>query len=207
MLNFSRPLLARVALVFAFVMATGALLPLPLLAQRFPSQDRAGMTRRQFWGALSLGNATASLSCSVCRDMSDRSVAAGLTLGVRQTSRMYLGIQLDGWYRFSGGENDRIYSVGPLVQYYPNGKRPLFVRLGLGWAGFLATDEDENISSRSVAAQLGVGYDFAISQSYLLTPFVSYMRGAGGRLTVNGENATLPAGVELLQYGLQMTLR
>jgi hypothetical protein len=165
------------------------------------------MTHRRFWGAFSLGNATASLSCSVCRDMSDRSVAAALTLGVRHRSRMYLGMQLDGWYRFSGGENDRVYSVGPLVQYYPVTKQPLFVRLGLGWAGFLATDEDENISSRSVAAQIGAGYDFVVSQSYLLTPFVSYMRGAGGRLSVNGERATLPAGVELLQYGLQMTLR
>jgi hypothetical protein len=199
----SRSLLGLAALVFALVMASAA----PLLAQRFPSQARDGMTRRQFWGALSLGNATAALSCSVCRDMSDRSVAAGLTLGVRQSSRMYLGVQLDGWYRFSGGENDRVYSIGPLVQYYPNGKRPLFVRLGLGWAAFLATDEDENVSSRSVAAQVGVGYDVAISHSYLLTPFVSYMRGAGGRLSVNGDNATIPAGVELLQYGLQMTLR
>ena len=177
----------------------------PLVAQRAPA--RTSQTQRRFWGAFSLGNATASLSCSVCRDMSDRSVAAGLTLGVRHTPRMYFAMQLDGWYRFSGGENDRVYSIGPLVQYYPMTKRPLFVRLGLGWASFLATDEDDNLSSRSVAAQVGVGYDFVISQSYILSPFVSYMRGAGGRLTLNGEDATLPAGVELLQYGLQIALR
>jgi hypothetical protein len=178
----------------------------PVFAQRAASPASA-LTPRRFWGAFSLGNALASLSCSVCRDFSDRSVAAGLTLGVRQTPRLYLGVQLDGWYRFSGGENDRVYSIGPIAQYYPVTKRPLFVRLGLGWAGYLATDEDESLASRSVAAQVGGGYDFAISQSYLLTPFVSYMRGAGGRLTLNGENASLPAGVELLQYGLQITLR
>jgi hypothetical protein len=165
------------------------------------------MTQRRFWGAFSLGNATASLSCSVCRDFSDRSVAAGLTLGVRHSPRFYFGAQLDGWYRFSGGENDRVFSLGPIVQYYPMVKHPLFVRLGMGWSGYLATDEDESLASRSVAAQVGVGYDFVISRSYLLTPFASYMRGAGGKLTLNGEAATMPAGVELLQYGLQITLR
>ncbi len=167
----------------------------------------ASVAPRHFWGAFSLGNATASLACSVCRDVSDRSVAAGLTLGVRQTPRTYLAIQLDGWYRFSRGENDRVYSIGPLVQYYPVVKRPLFVRMGLGWASYLATDEDEHLSSRSVAAQLGAGYDFIISRSYLLTPFASYMRGGGGRLSLNGEQASIPAGVEMLQYGLQITLR
>ncbi len=174
-----------------------------------PSPVRAStaVAPRHFWGAFSLGNATASLACSVCRDVSDRSVAAGLTLGVRQTPRTYLAIQLDGWYRFSRGENDRVYSIGPLVQYYPVAKRPLFVRLGLGWASYLATDEDEHLSSRSVAAQIGAGYDFIISRSYLLTPFASYMRGGGGRLSLNGEQASIPAGVEMLQYGLQITLR
>ncbi|MGQ0643820.1 MAG: hypothetical protein ACT4P6_23975 [Gemmatimonadaceae bacterium] len=196
-LSFTR--VAVAAVMFAGIAA-------PLMAQRATSPTTS-MTQRRFWGAFSLGNATASLSCSVCRDFSDRSVAAGLTLGVRQTPRLYLGLQLDGWYRFSGGENDRVYSVGPTAQYYPMTKRPLFVRLGLGWAGYLATDEDESLASRSIAAQLGVGYDFVVSQSYLLTPFASYMRGAGGRLTLNGESATMPAGVELLQYGLQISLR
>ena len=49
----------------------------PLTAQRAAS---ATVTPRRFWGALSLGNATASLACSICRDMSDRSVAAGVTV-------------------------------------------------------------------------------------------------------------------------------
>jgi hypothetical protein len=177
----------------------------PLAAQRAASSATAAP--RRLWGALSLGNATASLACSICRDMSDRSVAAGLTVGVRQSPRMYLGVQLDGWYRYSGGQNERVYSIGPLAQYYPMAKRPLFVRLGLGMSEFLATDEDDDLSSRSVAVQVGAGYDFVISRSYLLTPFASYMRGAGGRLSLNGERATLPAGVELLQYGLQITLR
>lgn len=179
----------------------------PLAAQRGASSPSPSSAPRRFWGAFSLGNATASLACSICRDMSDRSVAAGLTVGVRQSPRTYFGLQFDGWYRYSGGQNERVYAIGPLVQYYPMVKRPLFVRLGLGISEFLATDEDEDLSSRSVAVQAGVGYDFVISRSYLLTPFASYMRGAGGRLSVNGERATLPAGVELLQYGLQITLR
>jgi hypothetical protein len=167
----------------------------------------AAVTPRRFWGALSLGNATASLACSVCRDVSDRSVAAGLTLGVRQTPRTYFAVQLDGWYHFKAGENDRVYSLGPMLQYYPMTKRPFFVRLGMSWATYLATDEDENLSSRSVAAHIGAGYDFVVSRSYLLTPFASYMRGGGGRLSLNGERASIPAGVEMLQYGLQITLR
>jgi hypothetical protein len=177
----------------------------PLAAQRAASPPT--VAPRRLWGALSLGNATASLACSICRDVSDRSVAAGLTVGVRQTSRLYLGLQLDGWYRYSGGQNERVYAIGPLAQYYPMAKRQLFVRLGLGVSEFLATDEDDDLSSRSVAVQVGTGYDFVISRSYLLTPFASYMRGAGGRLRLNGERATLPAGVKLLQYGLQITLR
>lgn len=195
------------AAVAAVLFATSAA---PLFAQRQTTASASptrSLTERRFWGAFSLGNATASLSCSVCRDFSDRSVAAGLTLGVRQTSRFYLGAQFDGWDRFSGGENDRVFSVGPIVQYYPMATRPLFVRIGLGWSGYLATDEDDSLVSRSVAAQVGAGYDFALSRSYLLTPFASYMRGAGGTLTLNGEAATLPAGVELLQYGLQISLR
>lgn len=199
---------ARVVVVLLLLIGATA----PARAQRSdrspsPSSRSASVVPRRFWGALSLGNATASLACSVCRDVSDRSVAAGLTLGVRQTKRTYLAVQLDGWYRFSRGENDRVYSIGPLVQYYPMAKRPLFVRLGMSWATYLATDEDENLSSRSVAAQVGAGYDFIVSRSYLLTPFASYMRGGGGRLTLNGERASLPAGVEMLQYGLQITLR
>ncbi|HJU73836.1 MAG TPA: hypothetical protein VJ717_08825 [Gemmatimonadaceae bacterium] len=190
--------------------------PEPLFAQRAQPAQQAQrkspeaperMTHRRFWGALSLGNATAALACSVCRDVSDRSLAAGVTAGVRQTPRMYLGVQLDGWYRFSGGRNSRVYSIGPIAQYYPIAKRPFFTRLGVGMAGFLATDEDDDLSSRSVAVQVGVGYDFVITPSYLLTPFASYMRGAGGRLTLNGENSSIPAGVEMLQYGLQVTLR
>ena len=193
--------LARTVAVLVLFASASA----PLTAQRAASS--ATVTPRRFWGALSLGNATASLACSICRDMSDRSVAAGVTVGVRQSPRMYLGLQLDGWYRYSGGQNERVYAIGPLAQYYPMAKRPLFVRLGLGMSEFLATDEDDDLSSRSVAVQVGAGYDFVISRSYLLTPFTSYMRGAGGRLSLNGERATLPAGVELLQYGLQITLR
>lgn len=199
--------LARVV-VFLLLMGVTA----PVHAQRAdrstasqPSPSSAAS--RRFWGALSLGNATASLACSVCRDVSDRSVAAGLTLGVRHTPRTYLAMQLDGWYHFKAGENDRVYSIGPMVQYYPVSKRPFFVRLGMSWATYLATDEDENLSSRSVAAHLGLGYDFIVSRSYLLTPFASYMRGGGGRLSLNGERASIPAGVEMLQYGLQVTLR
>jgi hypothetical protein len=184
----------------------------PVHAQR---SDRSNATTRQhsataqrrFWGALSLGNATASIACGICRDISDRSVAAGLTLGVRQTRRTYLGVQMDGWYHFKAGENDRVYAVGPTVQYYPGARRPFFVRLGMSWATYLATDEDESLSSRSVAAQVGLGYDFVVSRSYLLTPFASYMRGGGGRLSLNGERASVPTGVEMLQYGLQVTLR
>lgn len=186
------------------VLALFASASTPLTAQRGAS---ATVTPRRFWGALSLGNATASLACSICRDISDRSVAAGVTVGVRQSPRMYLGLQLDGWYRYSGGQNERVYAIGPLAQYYPVATRPLFVRLGVGMSEFLATDEDDDLSSRSVAVQIGAGYDFVISRSYLLTPFASYLRGAGGRLSLNGERATLPAGVELLQYGLQITLR
>ncbi|HEY7569312.1 MAG TPA: hypothetical protein VH762_17150 [Gemmatimonadaceae bacterium] len=203
------PPLARVVVVLLSLIGAAA----PVRAQRSdrsqaaaPSSS-ASVAPRRFWGALSLGNATASLACSVCRDISDRSVAAGLTLGVRQTPRTYFAVQLDGWYHFKAGENDRVYSIGPMVQYYPVAKRPLFVRLGMSWATYLATDEDENLSSRSVAAQLGVGYDFIVSRSYLLTPFASYMRGGGGRLSLNGEQASIPAGVEMLQYGLQITLR
>lgn len=172
-----------------------------------PAQGLSSIAPRKFWGALSLGNATASIACSICRDISDRSVAAGLTLGVRQTRRTYFGVQLDGWYHFKAGENDRVYAIGPMVQYYLGTRRPFFARLGMSWATYLATDEDESLSSRSVAAHIGLGYDFVVSRSYLLTPFASYMRGGGGRLSLNGERASIPTGVEMVQYGLQVSLR
>jgi hypothetical protein len=205
MRTIARCTLAVLAVVAQPVAAQGTLSRAPSAVR--PAAPDDAPAQRRFWGALSLGNATASLACSVCRDISDRSVAAGFTVGVRQTPRMYLGAQLESWYRFSGGQNERVYGIGPIAQYYPIAKRPAFVRLGVSWAGFLVTDEDENLSSRSVAVQAGAGYDFVISRSYLLTPFASYMRGAGGRLSLNGERASIPAGVELLQYGLQITLR
>ena len=171
-----------------------------------PSQLQQDAGGRQFWGSVGLSEGRAALTCGFCTERMRSSYAGTLAFGVRVRGRTLLGVELQGWRYANHDATQRVYAAAPVGYLYP-WRRPVYVKAGLGVASFASTDGEDRLSNTSLAGVVGAGFDVRLTPNYVLTPYLSFLNGAGGTMRLNDETVTKASGVRLLQYGVAVALR
>jgi len=182
---------------------------------RLGAQAPAGPTQLQrptadgrvFWGSLGMSVGRAALTCRFCTEEARSSYAGALAFGMRVRGRTRVGLELQGWRYANTQATRRVYAAAPVVQVYPWRQQPVFIKVGFGAASFSSSDGEDRLSNTSFAAIVGGGVEIPVTPNYVLTPYITFLTGAGGSLRLNDDLVTHASGVTLLQYGLAIALR
>lgn len=187
--------LARIALLSGSLFLVGH----PLQAQR--PGGRTG-----FWAGAGLGSGWARVSCVICDSGRDVGVSVSARLGGRLRRRLLLGVEGTGWWGGEGDVNERLWTIGPVVTWYPNPRRGLHYTGGLTLAFYRADDGTDELTASGAGPQLGVGYDFSIGRAWSLTPFGNVIVASlGTDLKLNGTTVVDDVSLTLLQLGVSLT--
>lgn len=166
------------------------------------SADRHGL-----WGSLGVGRGSAGLHCDACADGKTRAYALQGTIGVRLTSRFFVGAETFAWLDVIGGGVDRIARGTYLIaRTYPFDGSSLFLNGGLGVASFEVNDGEVAFATRSPSLSIALGHDWHLS-GLTLTPAVTAVMSTGGRLTSDrtGNAVTTNARLGLLRTSLALS--
>jgi hypothetical protein len=154
-----------------------------------------------------LGKGSAALVCGFCAGGGQGSYSGmlGAQRPLRRGTR--LGLEIGWWMHASGGATRSVIGAVPVVHLIPSGDGPFFMKVGVGAARFIANSEDEELATTAPAGLLGLGYELRVSSRYAVVPYVTWLRGNGGDMRLNGALVTARGGLSLLQYGLAIAGR
>ena len=157
-----------------------------------------------FWYGAGLGVGFAKTACTICVSDRHSSYSAYFRLGTTVTPNFLLGAEANGWMRDDGGIDRAMGSLSAIALWYPN-RGSLFVKGGLGIIADRLDDDDDALTSRALAIQLGMGYEFRIGRNSSLVPFVTAIGSTHGARNFNGNRIAGDATLSFLQVGLGMT--
>lgn len=164
-----------------------------------PAAPRSGA-----WLGLGVGLGSSSLSCQIC--VSDRrsGTSAMLKAGFTLSPSIRLGAEAAGWARFDDVDQ-LLWTLTPAAYFYPSPRRGLFLKAGPSVSFFSARDDDTEVGTTSFGLQLGVGYEFPVSTSAQLAPYLDFTATSFGSLTSGEQEITGGAGVTLIHLGVGVT--
>ncbi|HXE58775.1 MAG TPA: hypothetical protein VNK43_12300 [Gemmatimonadales bacterium] len=157
-----------------------------LLIVLAPSSLDAQLRKREprrsgFFGGLAVGVGSAGASCDGCDFDRRTGIAAGFRLGSTVGDpNLLLGFAFDAWTDKSGGIRDLVANGGAAVYYYPFGRRPFFVKGGLGFSVYQSRGQGLTLKSVGWGVATGAGYDIKLGRSLALTPEVNFFLGWPG---------------------------
>ncbi|NNG16058.1 MAG: hypothetical protein HKM89_06210, partial [Gemmatimonadales bacterium] len=114
-----------------------------------------------FWYGAGLGVGFAKTACTICVSDRHSSYSAYFRLGTTVKPNFLLGAEANGWMKDDAGIDRAMGSLSAIALWYPN-HGSLFVKGGLGVIADRLDDDDDALTSRALAVQLGVGYEFRI---------------------------------------------
>ncbi len=170
------------------------------------SQANVGSNRAGQWLGVGIGSGWGRFTCEVCEASRGASVSGYFRVGGTLSSKFLLGVEADGWMR--GVEDVDHFMLGVAAQlfFYPNSRKRLYYKAGLGIMLYQASDEDGSVTTQAFGPNLGAGYDIPISGAVSLTPFVSvFIASLGGDINFNGEQFRSDGGLLLAQLGMGVT--
>jgi hypothetical protein len=173
---------------------------LPASAQQ-PAPRRAGQ-----WMGFGIGSGFGRVSCAICEANRHGSVSGYLRGGGTLSRRLLLGLEANGWTRSNDGVDEYLLGLSGAVYWYPNPRRRLYYKAGIGVMRYQIDDGPGRLSSTAFGPSLGAGYDIPLSASVSLTPFASWtIASVGGKIKFNGSTARNDVGLMLIQVGLGLT--
>jgi hypothetical protein len=129
-------------------------------------------------------------------------------LGGSTSRAVRIGGELAAWRERDNGVTQTLLSVGTAVYWYPNLRRRFYLRGGAALVMHRASDGTNVVTSSGIGPQMGVGYEYPVSRSWLLAPFVHYSVGVfGGDVKFNGGQAAGSATVSFFQVGVSLSHR
>jgi hypothetical protein len=161
-----------------------------------------------FWYAVGVAPGWARVSCQLCSGSRRTGVSAFVALGGRTSRVLRIGGELAGWRKSDEGLTQTLLSFGGSAYWYATARRNLYLRGGAAWLMHRVNDGTDVVTSSGIGPVLGIGYEHAVSQHWLVAPFVHYSVGvAAGDVKFNGGQATGSATVSFLQVGASLTHR
>ena len=164
-------------------------------------------TRAPLWATLSAGRGDLQVNCSICRRNDQTSWAADVAVGGWINARTTLGGELGAWRRGGDDATQRVMMISVVSQLYPVAKAAAFVKLGTGIMGYRSTDGEQELSARSLALQVGFGYDIAVKDRYIVVPHATFVQGFNNGLYLDDAKVTAASQVKLLRFGLGVGVR
>jgi hypothetical protein len=108
---------------------------------------------------------------------------------------MLMGLEVP-WWRYSGGGGTRtVVAAIPVAHFFPWSPRRAFVKTGLGLARYAASSAQEELHTMAIVFSLGAGVEARLSPKYALIPYLSWIKGGGGTMRLNGERVTPRSGI------------
>jgi len=179
-------------------------LPAVAAAQSAPSSQPR---QTPLWAAVSLGRGDLQVNCGICRRNDQTSWTADLALGGWLNHRTKFGGELGAW-RLGGDEaTQRVMMISAISQLYPVENVPGFLKLGVGMMNYRSTDGDQSLSARSLALNVGFGFDIAVRGRYIVVPNAGLVHGFNNGLYLDGAKVTGMSQVKLLRFGLGVGVR
>src|SRR5437879_5394922 len=177
-------------------------------------RDLAAKQQRQaregFWFGAALGSGWARVSCQICQGNNRSGLSGTLRLGGAVSRAVLIGAEVAAWWATIETGTDTVHqslaAFGATAYWYPSPRRPLYLKVGIGFVSHKADDGTDVITSTAIGPQFGVGYELPIRPHVLVSPFINGADGvAGGSLKFNGGTIEGSAGVSLAQLGRAVT--
>ena len=161
-----------------------------------------------FWYGVSVAPGWARVTCEICAGDRQTGFSASLALGGTASRGLRVGGELSGWRESDAGVTQTLMSVSASAYGHPNPRSGLYLRGGAALVMHRAADGTDVVTSSGIGPQLGIGYDYAVSHSWRVSPFAHYAIGVfGGDVKFNGGQAAGSATVSFLQVGASLTRR
>ena len=166
-----------------------------------PRSNRSGQ-----WLGFGLGAGVGRVSCAICQTNRHGSVAGYVRAGGTLSRRFLVGLEANGWTHNVDNVDEFLLGVAAQLIHYPNPRKRLYYKAGLGVMMYHADDGPNRIASTAVGPVLGAGYDLPASPSVSFTPFASvFVASLGGEIKFNGDNIRDDVGLMLMQLGVGVT--
>jgi hypothetical protein len=181
-----------------------ALSAAPLSAQRAPA------TNDGFWFGATLGPGWVRVGCDICQSDRGWGPSGALRLGGRVSRAVLIGAEATGWVggegTGSGEVDERLWGVSAAAYWYPNPRRPLYWKGGIGLLSYRAEDATDALTSSALGIQLGAGWDVRVGRHWFLTPSIGlFLASLASELKFNGAEVQDNANLSLVQIGLSVT--
>ena len=179
-----------------------ALVTSPGLAE---AQQPAANKRTSFTIGISKG--AGALTCTFCSDEGKGGIAGMIGIETPYRRAIKLGFEANWWMHSGGGSSRSVLAAMPVFHLYPSAARPVFFKAGLGLGRFTASSDEEELSATALSGVVGIGYEFRLANRSALIPYLSWVRGTGGDMRLNGARVTPYGGLSLFQYGVALSKR
>jgi hypothetical protein len=174
---------------------------------RQPARRASAPEPRRIYASFGLGGGSAALTCPFCTNELKPSFSGVVSFETPFRRGMLLGVDIP-WWRYSGGGGTRtVVGAIPAVHFFPWSPRRAFLKAGFGLARYAASSAEEELHTMVFAFTLGAGVETRLSARYALIPYLTWVKGGGGTMRLNGEPVTERSGISLLQYGVAVALR
>ena len=115
-------------------------------------------------------------------DLTRRTYSMGLQGGYAVTSRVILGLEVNGWLLepFNWHDEEKGEAVNNtmlLLHVFPIERQPVYLRAALGRAGYTANAPEKQGGSGWGSWLAGIGYEISPSQHFYIAAQISYGRG------------------------------
>jgi hypothetical protein len=177
----------------------GALLLTPALleAQRSTPESKV-------WMSAGAGGGWTRVSCAICRAQRRLGPAAYVRVGANLGRGVHLGTEANVWTRDTEEGRDWTRALGAVVYLYPKPGGPWFVKSGVGYLGYGASD---GLSNGSLGLQLGAGYEVRLAGRWYLSNHANLLASSFGSLRVGEDRLVGDVSVTMLQLGIGITRR
>lgn len=184
-----------------------ALAALALAAGALPAQrSKVTANRSGQWIGFGFGPGVSRVGCDICTSSRPGSISGYFKAGGTLSRKVLLGVETDGWIHNSDAVDEYLVGLAGEVYFYPNPRKRLFYKAGLGVMRFQMDDGQNRISSTAFGANLGAGYDLPYSRAVSFTPFASiFVASLGGGIEFNGDRIIDGNSLMLIQLGMGVT--
>lgn len=190
--------------LFAFALALGTLAPRVAPAQRAAARPAAS---ESFWVSAGLGPTWMRVSCDICRE--DRGIGASgyVAIGGSAGRRVLVGAEATGRFKHEGTVHETAWSFGAVARWFPNARRHLYWKVGLGVQLYRLEDGQDVLSASPLGAQVGIGWELPLNRHLRWTPSATvHVASWGGMMKLNGAPA-VDVALTMVQVGIGVTRR
>lgn len=163
------------------VLALWLIAAAPLASQGFGPADNA---RQGFWIGGGLGQGHTTLSCGICGgdDRASGGLSGFLRGGATLSPRFLLGAEVAAWRGRGDPVSERLYSGAASGWYYPRAEHGWFLKFGVGWSQWRASEGEQALASSLFSLTAGSGYEMRVNPVLSIVPFINLLASPAGNL-------------------------